>query len=337
MALLLFEGFELSTSTTDINTLPYFSASNSYSSITGRSGGRSIRMNSRNNSITLSLPSSKQTVIAGLGVRWSTLLNQATTLMGFRDGGTNQVDVRLDTGGGLSITRNGTSLDTGSTLSVNTWYYIEMKATIDNSSGSVEVRINGSSTPDMSFSGDTQNSGNATISNVLFQTPQGTSGNTTIDWDDIYICDNLGGFNDDFLGDCIVQQYLPNGAGTETDFSGAYTDIDDSSPDGDTTRIASSTTNSYGTYQMTNVTDVNTPDIRGVGVFAYAKKSDAGNRGLAPVIRSGTTLYDGTNTQLTVGQYLYYYTFWEEDPDTATQWTVAGINSAEGGVKATTT
>jgi hypothetical protein len=60
------------------------------------------------------------------------------------DGTTEQISVRTNSSSVLTVTRNGTVLATGSTvLSAGVWYYIELKFTIHNSAGVVELKLNG--------------------------------------------------------------------------------------------------------------------------------------------------------------------------------------------------
>lgn len=107
--------------------------------------------------------------------------NQATELFAFpfncqaigdgqvifsvNDGTSTQVDFRYALGGYIQITRNGTLLATSAAPALFTgiWYSVEITATIDSTAGFIEWKQNGTSV--VSFTGNTQHTGNA-YSNV---------------------------------------------------------------------------------------------------------------------------------------------------------------------------
>lgn len=122
----------------------------------------------------------------------------------FYDGTSVQVDVRLTADGRLFITRNGTVLAT-STLVINdptVWNFFEFKAKIDPTVGTAEVRVNG--VVFCSFSGNTSATGTS-FANV-FQLHQLNLQNGNQYYDDFYLLDSSGALDNDYLGDCAVQQ-----------------------------------------------------------------------------------------------------------------------------------
>ncbi len=92
------------------------------------------------------------------------------------------------------------------------WHYIEMKVTIDDTVGAYEVRLNGVTI--LSDSGvDTKRSTNAYATHAIFG--QMYTSNEDNYWvlDSMYVCDDEGSINNDFLGAVRVEYLAPGQAG----------------------------------------------------------------------------------------------------------------------------
>lgn len=261
----------------------------------------------------------------------------ALVILSLRDAGTTQVDVRLNTDGTMSVTRNGTNLSTSaSALSGATTYYVEFKATISDAAGSYTLRVNGGSFTTGS-SVDTKNTANASANQIAV----GAAGNQSqgnCDIDDLYVCDGTGSANNDFLGDVRVDCYMPSGNGNSSQLTGSdgnstdnYALVDEASQNGDTDYVQSATSGQKDTYAFTDMS--HTPaSIFGVQVNMVAKKDDSGNRSICAVTRSGGADTDGA-TQALSTSYSVYTEIRETDPNTSAAWTRTNLNNAEFGVK----
>lgn len=303
----------------------------------GRRGSAALRCNLTTHGV-FKLFDSQATWIVGIALRildWPGNPSQIVTL---RDGGTIQVDVRLNTNGTFSVTRNGTTLSTSTyAMPISSYVYLEFKATIDDATGSYELRINGSTIT--SGSGvDTKNTANASADRVYLALATSTASAPDIYIDDVYICDGSGSVNNDFLGDCRVDACFPNGNGNSSQFVGSdgnstdnYALVDEASMNSDTDYVESSTVSDKDTYAVSNLSHSPT-DIFGIQINLFAKKSDAGIRSIQPVIRSGGADTDGTARVLST-DYTDETEVFEADPDTAAAWTESGFNSAEFGAK----
>jgi hypothetical protein len=311
------------------------SSSQSPSAGNGRRSTASWRMTTARD-MNKSVPS-QTTYVAGAAFKCSGLPGATTTIISFKEGATIHATLRLGADGALIVARNTTQLATSAAgvISAGSYFYIEFKAKIDNTTGTTEVWVNGTAVGALTLTGqDTQNAGTASITVVTF------SGVTalTIDWDDLYICDVTGGVNDTFLGDVRVDVFLANGNGNSSQLVGSDADstdnyllVDEASQDGDTTYVESATAAQKDTYLFGNMS--HTPSvISAVQIVATAKKDDAGARSITTVARSGGTDYDGATVALSTS-YLMYMDVHDVNPNTVAAWTKTNFDSAEFGVK----
>jgi hypothetical protein len=278
------------------------------------------------------------TWVVGFAFRTSGLPSAAGPIVGLFDVGTAQCDLRLNTDGTLSVTRNGTSLTSGTSvtaLSANTWYYIEWKVTIADSisASTCKVRINGVDAITVATGQDLKNTANSSANQLYLGHYTVTSAGNIWYYDDLYVCNTSGSVNNDFLGDVRVETLYPSGAGNTTQFTPSagsnYQCVDDADPDDDTTYVESGTVGHVDTYAFDDLSASPT-SVFGIQTVIMARKTDGGSRTATPVVRSGGTDYDGTTFGL-ADTYTCDHQVWENDPDTAAAWTESGINAAEFG------
>lgn len=280
--------------------------------------------------------SEPQTVVVGSAFKTDVL--NGGTIFNLEDTGTVQIILSENSNGELEIYRGWytTLLETSvQTISQGVWYYIELKATIDNSAGAYEVRVNGETW--LQDSGvDTQTSANAYMDYLSIYCAGNFKNHR---FDDIYVLDTNGTENNDFLGDVRVETIRPAGAGNETDWTpstGAnWENVDDVHPDDD------STYNYVGSgagfpqndlYTLDNLTTT-LGEIYAVQINSYTRKDDAGSVGLANILRTGGTTYSGIGIESMGDTYDFQSDIVEKNPDTSSQWTVAEINSLETGIR----
>lgn len=306
----------------------------------GRRGGGCLRLTGAISSSVAKTLDNQATWVVGFALNVSALPSVGTgrQLVTLIDNATTHVVLRLNNDGTLSVLRSTTVLATSvAVLAAGGFSYIELKATIDDTVGAYEVRLNGATI--LAASGvDTRNGGNASANRVEL------GGNTTpggnYDYDDLYICDTTSAgspsVNADFLGDVRVDASFPNGNGNSSQFVGSdgnstdnYLLVDEASQDGDTTYVQSSTVTEKDTYAFGDIS--HTPvSIFGVQINMIAKKDDAGARSIASVTRSGGADTNGA-TQALSTSYVDYLQIVEQDPNTAAAWTKTALNAAEFG------
>lgn len=255
-----------------------------------------------------------------------------------------QVALVITTAGKLAVYRNrgqgstgGTQLGSDSTniLSASTWYFVELVATIHNSTGVVEVYVNGSKSGWIDLTGqDTQHTANA-VSNAVALCGRGSS---AVYFDDTYILRTTGGVRTARLGDVkAVYKIASSGDGAVAQFTpSSGTDngamVDDVTPDDATTYNASATVGFIDTYAFAAIGTVGT--IYGLHNHSRLAKSDAGTCDAQTVQRTSATNYFGTQlgTSTTWG---YQSTLYEQSPATTADYTASEIDGSEFGTKHT--
>jgi len=302
---------------------------------TGRLGtGQSVYFNGGVRKLGKDVPDI-QTIVVGFGWLHNSS-SYATQFLNLMESGTTQLALQTDGSGHIQILRGGTTLETSTqTYTQGVWYYVELKATIDNSSGSYELRVGGETW--FSDSGiDTQNTANAYTDQVRI----GCSSSFNAPYfDDLYILDTTGSANNDFLGDVVVECIRPTGAGNQTDFTPStgsnWQNVDDTTPDDDSTYNYHAPQGLPGTdlFTMGDLATISGA-VFGIQPVMYVRKDDAGSADIYSVIRTGGTDYAGSGISLP-DTYIFHRDLLEENPDTATAWTVADIDGIEGGYRRT--
>jgi len=256
-------------------------------------------------------------------------------------GSTAQLAFCLASDGKLHVGRcsatsvnNLTATDIGSgtqVFSSNTWYYVEVRVSIHDTPGAIEVRVNG--VVDLLLTGiDTK--ANATLDVAEYLHLRALA--TATYWDDLYVrteassTEVTGGF----LGDIKVKPYYPNADGTYTAMTCStgtthYTLVDETAPN-TTDYVSSSTALQKDSYGFQDASE--TGSIKAVQVGAYCYKADAGFRGAEVFIKSGATEVFGASQPLsTTGKYVLKV--FEQDPNTSADWSQTNLNAAEFGVR----
>ena len=249
------------------------------------------------------------------------------------EGTTEHVSVRFDaTFTKLGVYRNGTLLATGATnIATGTWYYLEFDVTIHDTTGAYELRLNGSTTPELSATNvDTRNAGTGVVNALDLWNPYATN-SVIIDFDDLYIDTNT------FRGDVRCETLLPNGNGNSSVLVGSdgnstdnYLLVDEAAQNGDTDYVTSGTAGDKDTYTYGNLTPTG-GTVVGVKPILIARKDDAGVRTVASIARHSATEEDSAAVALTTS-YLAIYDVRATKPGGGA-WSISDVNAAEFGVK----
>ncbi len=310
------------------------------SSTRARTGPQSLYQNGTADVISRGV-AEHATVIVGFALYRPAITQNAATIIFYSDNGATQHVTIVVTASGALEARRGNSGGTllGSAVGAvlpGIWAYIEAKATLSDSVGAVELRVNGATVLNLT-NVDTKNAGTKTVfDTVAFYGSSGVVEDAYID--DLYVCNGAGSVNNSFLGDTRVRCLLPSGNGNSSQLLGSDADstdnyllVDEATPS-TADYVGSGTTDQKDTYTFGDLPDAS-GTIHGVQVSALATKTDAGARNLAIVTRSDGVDYDGSDVALALGSNAYVQQVRETDPDTAAAWTIAAVNAAEFGVK----
>lgn len=237
------------------------------------------------------------------------------------------------TGGILQCYMGGALVDTITpaqhNITTDVWQHIEMRLYID-AVGVAELYVDGILV--YSFAGDTADASSLAYNFCIAGT--GTSTNRYVD--DVVVIAAPSALPA-VIGQHVIQAQVPTGAGTNSAWTGAYTDVDDpflTVSDGDTTYITSTTLNAKSDFAIAALA-ITPTTILGIQTSVETRKTDAGTKGVTPYIISNVTTSAGVEVPATEA-YLYASTIYNTDPDTAAAWTEAGVNAIKVGVEITT-
>lgn len=301
--------------------------------------GLKVGANLSSSSATLTLPSAYATITIGCGLRTNSLAYGSAKFLELQDAsGTAHLYFTIEATGYIKVWRGGgTALATASTnaLSVDTHYYFEVTATINDTTGAVTVRLNESPIASLTLtSTDTRNGGTASIGKVAFTDDIGSASHYHA-FDDIVIGDTSGSYNTGFMGACVVEWLLPSGAGNYTQWTPStgsnYACVDESDPNGDTDYVSDATTGNKDSYALADLASTGGV-VRGVISKGYVKKTDANSATLNMGVRSSSTDSWGSDQSPTTS-YDWYQSVFETDPATSAAWTISGVNAAEVGIR----
>ena len=353
MTLILMDGFDKYASSTELPLIGPWTTWNqvdnqgtAIATSPVRTGAQSLRFASGNNNLIKKLvPASQEhvTFVVGFAMRIDTTPLTTYAVGGFTSDllATQHVNLSLNSNGSLKVERApSTTLGTTTAglIIPNVWYYIEFKATLSDTVGTVDLWINGVSV--LSLTGqDTKNAGTKSVFDGL--SLGAAFGGINFYYDDVYFLNGAGSTNNDRLGDIRVRTILPtaNGAssaglGSDGNSVNNYQLVDDTLMSaGAADYVDLQVTNDTDTYGMGDLPETGGP-VYAVQVSSYDQKSDAGTRSIAHILRVAGTDYAGTDIVEALGTFVGHMTTWELNPATSAQWSVADVNALEAGAKA---
>lgn len=265
--------------------------------------------------------------------------------------GTNLIEVRRGTTSGSIITQAVTGLTASyvGTVASSLWNHIELKITLHDTLGVVQVWLNGtliiSLVGDATNTVDTKNSGTKTVLDSYgFSITSGSGGNNFVD--DVFLLNGATDTPDitSPLGDRRVLTLYPNADGTNKALTGVgtvvgtgagtYQNVDDGATPNDTDYNEGATgLDTYG-FQDATIVD-STAIVDGVMFVHRSAKSDVGTKYFKPTLRAAGTNYQLAGQGLAAA-FAYYKSLYRRSPD-ATNWSVAKVNALEAGVEASDT
>lgn len=259
-------------------------------------------------------------------------------LIQFIDSSTVQCSVYLRADGRLEARDGaGSVIGTGSAIiSSSVAKYIEVKATVHATTGTIVVHVDGATDIDTGGNDDTQATANAYMTAVRFGEHSSTSATYNYDFDDVYMLDTTGGALDDFQGDSRVECVRPSAAGNYTQFTPSagsnFENVDETAPDDDTTYNSSATVDHRDTFTLGNLATA-TGTVLAVAVTSRTRKEDAGARTMRNVLYLSTaTTKDQESAAFSPATaYGFNQSIFTADGDAAA-WSITKVNALEAGV-----
>jgi len=225
--------------------------------------------------------------------------------------------------------------DPGVAITLGRYYYVEMQASINQSSGSVVMRINGQVV--LSLSGVNTSPSGDNVADVMQVI--GPGGSAFVFVDDLYVTDNSGSANQSFLGDVQIGVIMPAAVGdfsqwTPVGGSTNYLMVNEIPPDGDATYVEAVMPSSGPAPIDTYFFQTVNPNlvILAIQTNIMARKDDVGNRALSLVTRfGGANNVANASGKFVNETYLDYLNQQDVNPLTTLQWTPATLNLAQFG------
>lgn len=275
----------------------------------------------------------------GMALRFDNPANSAGTtdqILKFREGTTVHAALSINRSMQLRANRGTTAIDDSGSirLPTSTWMYLETRVEVHNTTGTIDVRLNGVNI--LSFTGDTQNGGTASIDNIMFE---GVA-NANMKIHDIVIWDDNGAapYNT-WLGDVQVDAVYPDGDGTTNQFTatGAGTTnadrVDEATHDTDTTYNEDATVNDVDLYTFAALPATpGTATVLGVQIVAAVKSDDGGAKSAALIARPVSTNHIGASQALG-SAYSFIREMHQINPEDSLAWAESDIDGGEFGIE----
>jgi hypothetical protein len=322
--------------TTRVKYLSDFGGNSNVQVQPGRLGGHSVNVGG----VTLETPdfTAQDTWIVGFGFYYENR-TVSQELMIWKDSTTKQCSLSFELNGELKFWRgdvaNGLVSTSGANMRSGRWYYIEIKVKIHNSTGTVDIKINGVSK--LSATGLNNRAG-ANNQATRIALHGSSNGGNNFRYDDWYVCDNQGSNNNDFLGPQKVSTISPTGdhgtnQWTATGTGTTHADrVKELGADSSTTYVSDSTSGDTEEWDYAN-TPSDLTSIKGI-LLCTVFETDSGTAfSVKNHINSGGTSSDDSGTAGVNGTYNQTCFLAENDPNTSALWTKTNLDAALFGVK----
>jgi len=318
---------------------------------TGRTGNGLSLYNSPTGSSGLihNLANNENGLVAGMAFKLDILPQISTPIFYFGDSGTYQVTLCVDCAGRVYVTTGGTTSSSflnpasltqiagattegGAIITNNQWYYIEMKVQFSaGSSGMCSVRVNNNLL--FSVSGVRTTASSNEYANQFALISSGPGAANTNYYDDIYLANLTGGISD-FLGDRHIDCLFPvSDYSVSLDTSTGsdhYSLVNATTPDGDSTYVASATPGDTDLYTLQSLPE-SIVVVNGMQSVMYARKDDASARSVAPRFSDGTATSNGASISLPQS-YGYRLQAFDVSPVDGSPLTPSKVNNLKAGM-----
>jgi hypothetical protein len=311
----------------------------------GRLSGSGVRLGSQS-VLTKIMPYVSTTgFILGVAVRFpSSFLNGTSSsypIIRFNYAGSNVIDVSITRSGLLSFSYTGSvygSSQATSALSADTWYHLEIKMTTGAPTAppahSNQIKVNGTVFSEVAAGNKiTWGANSLNCDRIILGYSTAVTG-YQVDMSDLYVLQQDGGVNGNYIGDMVVKTFYPSSIGTYSDFAvsgvSAASAVSEDPPDFDSSYISSSTSGAKSSFALTQLSG--SPAISGVQLALLSKKvgTDAVSDAFLVLVSGGeqipATFVPGT-------AYKYALACMDQNPVSLAAWSSDDVKSMEAGVK----
>jgi hypothetical protein len=241
----------------------------------------------------------------------------------------NAIRVNDGSGSQLAVTANGI-------VSPDTWHHIELQAKCDDTTGYVDLRVDGVSVASAN-NVDTSDTGASLWSAAVLC----SAGSVLypVYFDNLYVCNDQGSTNNGFLGECFVHTLSPNSdagtnQGTPSTGNDHYAVVDEIPPTDDTDYITLDTDTEKEMFGYETLSVNSGAPVLGVQLASVASRRTAAFAKLTHVFESGAVESSHNSHTLhgTEG-YMGVQHIQETNPDTGNLWTESEVNAGTFGVE----
>lgn len=279
------------------------------------------------------------TYVCGVAFRQPTLVTN--DLITFKEGATDHVIIRVTPTGAIEVLRAPSTqlgISAAGLVFAGFYNYLEVLCTVDGAAGVVTVNLNNNNL--LSLTSQNTDNGGAVPEINAIQFQGGNPSGTFID--DVYINDTVGAApQNGIMGDTRVESLVPIADGAVNDFpvlepvspTTHFDKVDDPVPDDAVTFVGSEAGGDIDVFDMQTLSDPGgSSAIYGVQQLIYGRKDKVTAKSFIQILRSGGTNYQGATNPLMTA-FDYYREMWQQDPDTAADWTEVGVNTAQFGAE----
>jgi len=343
MSLIYTEGFEDGLAAGGFKTAPG-TAWSGVDVAYGRNGKGGWNDSGTTLGIDIPVADQHDTMIVGFAMRHTSAHNSgAGGQMGFfSDAGATQ-HVRWSFGTNtydMSLSYGPTAAGVVLSLLPNYFYYIEVKARLHDTLGSVQIKVNGVTVFNVS-NVDTKNGGTKTVfDHYRINTSVISPVRRHIDIDDFYLCNGAGSVNNDFLGDIAIETLFPNADGAFSNFVGSDSDsvanyalVNEQGAPSMSSFVGGSNVGDKDLYNIDSPVRTAGP-ILGAVITAYVQNGDSGSRAMGIIVKSGSTTTTPTGTTLVTTPAMVRKVL-DVDPADGAQMTIADAVALQIGVEIT--
>lgn len=299
-----------------------------------RSGSNSLRVTGN---ARFSLRGEKLVVGQAFGLYIPTLpidVGYVDGICFYNQAGNGIIDVTIMPDGALRIisgspTNSNSNLIeiTDTAIIPGSFIHLEIKLVIDNTVGSIEIRVNGIILTQIG----TLNLGSSGCASIAWHTSVLGNSGPFMYIDDVITWDDNGDFFNDFVGplrlitdfaeaDTAQADWIVNGAASGVDA------INEVPPNGDTSYLGSDTVGDISEFTMPTLPS-ELATIAGIFVPVMARSDEAGISSVRVSMVSNGQAFDGVDHALSP-QYVYYRDSYEYDPDNEEAWTKESFEAA---------